>query len=963
MKKNIRTIMRSAMFLCAACITLQTSAQGSIETERQYLSGHGCDDMVQWDFMCTDGRNAGLWTKIGVPSCWELQGFGTYQYGMRFYGKARPEGIANETGKYKYEFTLPKEWEGRQILLCFEASMTDTYCDINGRKAGSKHKGGFTPFYYDVSDRIFFGSKKNRIEVTVNKESEEDAVNMAERRADYWNFGGIIRPVYIISKPARNIHRVAIDARHDGRFISNVYLSRPVENATVGIEIKDMKTGKVVAKQTAMTRGSDNAAFDFTVTGIKPWSSETPNRYEAVYTLTDANGKALHRERQKFGFRTIEVREHDGVYVNGMKVMFRGVNRHSFRPESGRTLSYQKNLEDVKIIREMNMNAVRLSHYPADPEFLDICDSLGLYVINEQPGWHKHHNTINGKLLVQSMIYRDQNHPSVVFWANGNEGGFNMELDPLFYEYDLQKRTVLYPWGNMHGMETKHYRSWGETQVLLRKPEITMPTEFLHGLYDGGHGAGLYDYWVMMRKAPRCAGGFLWDLQDEGVKRVDRDGIIDNVGNFGADGIIGPHQEKEGSFFTIKEIWCPIQICNLTSAFDTASLLLDNRYDFLNLKECSFRYAYKNMPVPGETKVVTLKEGTLKGPDASPHSQASLALPRHDNADILEVTAIDNRGEALFTWTLHPSRKTTVLTPEASPAPISIAQTEKALSVTCAGKTYTFCKKTGTLREVTTGNKTFHIDGPKFIAARRSDRSMDQFYNHDDAEAEKKKTEYTTYDEQGVFNGFSIDEKNGTVTANYRLGQLDKAQWTFNADGTVTLDYRYTFGGVVDEMGVMFDYPEKNVKSKEWVGDGPYRVWQNRLHGPQYGYWANDYNDPIPGESFEYPEFKGYFANCSWMTLHTTEGDITLQPEGRFGEAAVANAENRDGIVDFIGIYQPRDGRDHILYTLPESGISLLKVIPSVRNKVNTTDLNGPSAQPFWADLSQYGGKVRIEFR
>lgn len=962
MKENIKKTIQGAMLAFAACFTLNASAQSGIDTERQYLSGHGCDDMVQWDFMCTDGRNSGKWTKIGVPSCWELQGFGTYQYGMRFYGKARPEGIANETGKYKYEFQLPKEWEGRQILLCFEASMTDTYCEINGRKAGTKHKGGFNPFFYDVSDRIFFGSKKNRIEVTVNKESEEDAVNMAERRADYWNFGGIIRPVYIISKPARNIHRVAIDARHDGRFISNVYLNRPVQNGSVSLEIKDLATGKIVAKQSSTTSSSDNASFDFVVQNVKAWSSETPSRYEAIYTLSDATGKALHRERQKFGFRTIEVRRNDGVYINGQKIMFKGVNRHSFRPESGRTLSYEKNVEDVNIIREMNMNAVRLSHYPADPEFLDICDSLGLYVINEQPGWHKHHNTINGTKLVQSMIYRDQNHPSVIFWANGNEGGFNMELDPLFHEYDLQKRTVLYPWGNMHGMETKHYRSWGETQVLLRKPEITMPTEFLHGLYDGGHGAGLYDYWVMMRKAPRCAGGFLWDLQDEGVKRVDMDGVIDNVGNFGADGIIGPHQEKEGSFFTVKEIWCPVQITNLDSAFDTASLLLDNRYDFLNLNQCSFRYAYKNMPLPGNNKVETVKMGTLKGPDVAPHGHGTLALPRYDNADILEVTVIDNRGEELFTWSMHSARKKTMLSPEEAPVAFSVSETDKALSVTAAGKIYTFCKKTGTLREVKAGKNTFHLDGPKFIAARRSDRSMDQFYNHDDPEAEKKKTEYTNYEEQGQFAGFTIDEKAGIIVANYKLGQLDKAQWTFKTDGSVALDYRYTFGGVVDEMGVMFDYPEKNVKRKEWVGDGPYRVWQNRLHGPQYGYWANDYNDPIPGESFEYPEFKGYFANCSWMTLHTTEGKITLQPQGTFGQAAIANAENRDGVVDYIGVFQPRDGRDHILYTLPESGISLLKVIPSVRNKVNTTDLNGPSAQAFWADLSQYGGTVLITF-
>jgi len=136
-------------------------------------------------------------------------------------------------------------------------------------------------------------------------------------------------------------------------------------------------------------------------------------------------------------------------------------------------------------------------------------------------------------------------------------------------------------------------------------------------------------------------------------------------------------------------------------------------------------------------------------------------------------------------------------------------------------------------------------------------------------------------------------------------------------------------------MGVMFDYPEGKVKSKSWVGDGPYRVWKNRMQGPQYGYWHNDYNDPIPGESWIYPEFKGYFSNIDWLQLTTDEGKISI------------SLPNRD---KFIGVYQPRDGRDHILYTLPETGISVLDVIPAVRNKVNTTDLNGPSAQPVWAN-------------
>jgi hypothetical protein len=122
------------------------------------------------------------------------------------------------------------------------------------------------------------------------------------------------------------------------------------------------------------------------------------------------------------------------------------------------------------------------------------------------------------------------------------------------------------------------------------------------------------------------------------------------------------------------------------------------------------------------------------------------------------------------------------------------------------------------------------------------------------------------------------------------------------------------------------------------VGRGPYRVWQNRLDGPQYGYWQTDYNDPVPGESWLYPEFKGYFAGVQWMQLKTSEGTIGFKVSHVLQQPS------------YIGVYTPRDGRDHQLYDLPQTGISILNVIPAVRNKVNTTDLNGPSAQPRWAN-------------
>ncbi len=944
--RNVTTLLSTLAL--ATTLTAQTLPQ----TERQYLSGHGCDDTVEWDFFCTDGRNSGRWTKIGVPSCWELQGFGTYQYGISFYGKAFPEGIAGEKGMYKYEFEVPEEFRGKQVSLVFEASMTDTEVKVNGRRAGSKHQGAFYRFSYNVTDLLKYG-KKNLLEVTVSKESENASVNLAERRADYWNFGGIFRPVFLEVKPAVNLRHIAIDAQMDGSFRANCYTNISGDGMSIRAQILDGKGKKLADTTVPLKAGSDWTTLQLNVSAPALWTAETPNLYKAQFSLLDKEGKVLHHETETFGFRTIEVRESDGLYVNGVRINVRGVNRHSFRPESGRTLSKAKNIEDVLLMKGMNMNSVRLSHYPADPEFLEACDSLGLYVMDELGGWHGKYDTPTGVRLIEGMIERDVNHPSIIWWSNGNEKGWNIELDGEFHKYDPQKRPVIHPQGNFSGFETMHYRSYGESQNYMRLPEIFMPTEFLHGLYDGGHGAGLYDYWEMMRKHPRCIGGFLWVLADEGVKRVDMDGFIDNQGNFGADGIVGPHHEKEGSYYTIKQLWSPVQVMNtaIDRNFD-GKLSVENRYDYLNLNTCRFIWQQVKFPSVTDASNTTtriLKQGEVQGSDVAAHGVGVVDIKTSilPEADALFLTVIDKYGHELWRWTF-PVDKLNRETEQfsASSGRASYTETEKGITVKANGRTFVFSKKDGQLKDVSVNNRKISFaNGPRFIGARRADRSLDQFYNHDDEKAKAKDRTYSEFTDAAVFTKLDVKEEGGNLilTANYKLGNLDKAQWTIHPDGMATLDYTYNFSGVVDLMGICFDYPEEQVLSKRWLGAGPYRVWQNRIHGAQYDIWENDYNDPIPGETFTYPEFKGYFGSVSWMSIRTKEGTISL------------TNETPDS---YIGVYQPRDGRDRLLYTLPESGISVLNVIPPVRNKVNSTDLCGPSSQPKWVDGSQTGRLV-----
>ncbi|BES62987.1 glycoside hydrolase family 2 TIM barrel-domain containing protein [Dysgonomonas capnocytophagoides] len=949
MMKTTKYISIALSCILSFNLTAQTKKQSETETGIQYLSGTGSDDTVDWEFYCTDGRNSGKWTTIPVPSCWELQGFGTYQYGMPFYGKADPAGIAKEQGKYKYKFKLPKEWEGRTVRIVFDGVMTDVTAEINGRRCGYLHQGAFYRFKSDVSDRINFGDKENVLEMTVSKESSNPSVNMAERRADYWNFGGIFRPVFIEALPAFSIDRTAIDAKADGSFYADIFLGAAMSNtAKVTAQLLD-KEGKPLGQsiETPVKNGSDKVTVTGKFNNIKTWSPETPDLYYVQFTLSD-NGKVKHVVKERIGFRTIEVRPSDGLYVNGQRVMIKGVNRHSFRPETGRTLSKKDNYDDVKLIKEMNMNAVRLSHYPSDPEFLDACDELGLCVMVELAGWHGKYDSNVGAKLVHEMVKRDVNHPSVTWWSNGNEGGHNLEIDKEFAPLDPQKRPVLHPQKNFGGFETMHYRSYGESQEYMRKPEIFMPTEFLHGLYDGGHGAGLWDYWEMMRKHPRCAGGFLWVLADEGVMRTDQDGRIDNVGNYGADGIVGPHHEREGSFYTVKQIWSPVQVMNtsLPDNFD-GTFNIENRYDFTNLKDCKFKWVLKSLK--GEEKI--LNQGEVNGTDIAPHSAGTLKINLPQNwksADALYLTAYGKDNEELWTWDWDWKQSSEYYPFAYKGGKLTTQDNDKTLQASAGNTTLTFDKSTGLLSSVQQNGKSIAFEkGPRFIAARRGDRSMDVYYNHDDNEARSKERIYDDISGESKLTSFNFKSYTDSivVTADY-FGNMRQAKWTIQSNGNIQLDYAYQYDGTVELMGVMFDYPENQVVSKRWLGEGPYRVWQNRIQGTNFGICENDYNDPIPGETFIYPEFKGYFNNWKWLSLKTTEGTI--------------NIGNVSGS-KYLGIYTPRDGRDALLYTIPQSGIAMLEVIPAVRNKVNSTDLVGPSSQAQWSE-GLHRGSIRLNF-
>ena len=261
--------------------TLNAFAQ---QKEIRYLSGTDNNHTVDWDFFCTGGRNSGYWTKIAVPSHWEQQGFGSYNYGRDYKTYGKNARFADEKALYKYSFVVPSAWRNKKIFIVFEGSMTDTELKINGKSAGEVHQGAFYRFKYDITNKLSFGTT-NILEASVSKMSADASVNNAERLADYWILGGIFRPVYLEAVPKEYIDYVAIDAKADGSFAMQAFVKGINANRKVLANIVDAK-GKIVATVSSAVNSNDSLVELRTkISNALRWTSESPNLYKVIVSL------------------------------------------------------------------------------------------------------------------------------------------------------------------------------------------------------------------------------------------------------------------------------------------------------------------------------------------------------------------------------------------------------------------------------------------------------------------------------------------------------------------------------------------------------------------------------------------------------------------------------------------------------------------------------------------------------
>lgn len=913
MKNHRTTFSFLLLFLFAAVASAQ-------KTEIQYLSGTDKDNTVTWDFFCTKGMNSGKWSTIEVPSQWEQQGYGGYNYG-------HDKNHTDEQGFYRYKFTVPKQWKDKKVAIVFEGSMTDTEVKINGKLGGPIHQGAFYQFKYDITE-LLQPKGENLLEVNVSKESSNESINRAERISDYWIFGGIFRPVYLEAKPEIAIDRVAIDAKADGTFYMDVFALNVPEDYTVEARVQTLDgkyIGEVIRSDTKAEAGK--YTLTGTITNPKCWNPEDPNRYQVVVQLKNGR-KIAHQFTRKFGFRTVEFKPADGFYVNEVKIMFRGVCRHTFWPESGRASSLQLAIDDVNLMKDMNMNAVRMSHYPPDSYFLDVCDSLGLFVLDELAGWQKHYDTPTARRLVKETVIRDVNHPSVVMWDNGNEGGFNTEVRSDYALYDPQNRTVIEPWSKVNGTDTKHYPRYNYVYNALNQGNLVyFPTEFLHGLYDGGHGAGLDDHWNLMISKPLSAGAFLWVFADEGIERRDKNDSIDTRGNLAPDGILGPYHEKEGSFYTIKEIWSPVQFKQTILPEDFAgNLNVYNRFLYSDLNQCKFTYSLVKFKSPLTNPEIQKQTGNIQAPSiaAGDSGLLKIGLPSGwKDFDVLYITATDKFNRELNTWSWNitaPVEMGKRLVTQNS-SKVIVAENDSLLTVESEGTSVSFNKKDGLIARIKKNSKALSFNnGPQFAGIKAPFKELKHYAAGNE------------YIVELVYDGAC------------------HIKWTMLQGGWLRLDYGYSATGSYDFTGITFSYPESGVKGATLMANGPYHVWKNRLRGTQFGVYEKEYNNTITGQTWVYPEFKGYYSNFYAVKLRTEELPMTI----------VSATNNL-----FLHLFTPQaavQSGGNVNPAFPTGSISILNGISAIGTKFSRADEEGPQGQKNVLDGTPFTGRLYFKF-
>ena len=581
------------------------------------------------------------WTDIKVPGNWEVQGHGTAIYTNHGYEwKPRnpqppqlPE--ANPVGVYQRDFEIPAHWNGRDIYLSLDGAKSGVYVYVNGKEVGYSEDSKNTA---EFKLNKYLKEGKNSLVLKIFRWSTGSYLECQ----DFWRISGIERDVFLFSQPKNHIRDFQVVSTLDNTYKNGIFkLATAVQteslqnDLSLSYELLDAQ-GNTVAKG-IQKNDKINQIFEAEIPNVKTWTSEHPNLYQLLITLKEGN-KVTEVIPYKVGFRRFEIKEieekaEDGkpyvcFFVNGQPIKLKGVNIHEHNPETGHYVTEELIRKDFELMKQHNINTVRLCHYPQSNKFYELCNELGLYVYDEanieshgmyynlrkggtlgnNPEWLKPHmyRTIN-------MYERNKNHPSIAIWSLGNEAGNGYNFYQT-YLYLKEKETgalgmnrpvnyerALWEWNTDMYVPQYPDAKWLETIGKKGSDRPVVPSEYSHAM--GNSNGNISAQWEAIYKYPNLQGGYIWDWVDQGLLQKDENGReywayggdfgvdMPSDGNFLCNGIIAPDRTPHPAMTEVKYAYQNVGF----EAIDLASgkFLIKNRFYFTNLRKHQINYAVK----------------------------------------------------------------------------------------------------------------------------------------------------------------------------------------------------------------------------------------------------------------------------------------------------------------------------------------------------------------------------------
>lgn len=608
----------------------------------------------------------GFWDEIPVPANWEVNGYGIPIYVNHPYEfpNANPPHVPediNPVGSYRKSFKLDKSWEGQRIMLHLGAVKSAFYLWINGEYVGYSEDSKLEA-EFDITDFVETG--ENLIAMQVYRWSTGTYLECQ----DFWRISGIERDVYVYAEPKMRIFdffaRPSLDSTYEkGKLEIDFHVKNstgdPVPENRFEVEILD-RSGKSVLTD-ALRFNMNGEAYRFVLSynwknKVKPWTAETPYLYDLFLTLKNAQGEVTEVISQKIGFRTVEIKNGQ-LLVNGKAIYVRGVNRHEHDPKTGHVISEESMQLDIQRLKELNINAVRTSHYPNHPRWYELCDEHGIYLVDEANieshgiGYNLTKTLGNDRSFreahmqrIKRVVERDKNHPSIILWSMGNEAGNGVN----FYEaYEwmrerdktrfVQYERALIGWGMGGRYEWNsdiicpmyHWIDALEDMSTAQPERPVILCEYAHAM--GNSIGNFQEYWDYFYQHPRMQGGFIWDWVDQALEKELPSGetIFAYGGDYGpegtpsddnflANGVVQPDRKLNPHALEVKKVYQPVTVASVDNEENV--IRLHNRYTFIDLSHLYLEwtvYAGKNK----------MESGRIDELNVSPGNSDKVSLP------------------------------------------------------------------------------------------------------------------------------------------------------------------------------------------------------------------------------------------------------------------------------------------------------------------------------------------------